>query len=74
MADEVVETLTKEPMTPYGNKQFAQAIMLNLTNIVIEVNMLNPSRERSMVLTSLDEARHWLRDIHEKITFIEGAN
>ena len=73
MADELAETPTKEPMTPYENKQFTQAIMLNLTSIVIEVDMLNPSRERSMVLTKLDEARHWLRDIHEKTIPDEGA-
>lgn len=41
-------------------------LMVKLADLVIDANDLPPSRERSCVLTKLDEARHWLRDIKEK--------
>lgn len=41
-------------------------LMVKLAELVIDANDLPPSRERSCVLTKLDEARHWLRDIKEK--------
>lgn len=31
-----------------------------------EIEKINPSRELSMVLTKLDEARHWAKDMSDK--------
>lgn len=47
----------------HAMQEQAAELMFDLAVFVTKVHELPHSRERSCVLTKLDEARHWLRDI-----------
>lgn len=47
----------------HATQEAAVELMFDLAVFVTKVHELPHSREKSCVLTKLDEARHWLRDI-----------
>ncbi len=41
-------------------------IMIKIAELVIDVDDLPQSREKSLILTKLNEARHWARDLQAR--------
>lgn len=37
-----------------------------ISDLLLEMVPMEPSREKALIITKLEEARHWVRDLKEK--------